>query len=174
MQPALTLAITLAAVNVLLDGAPAPQLLVYERVLLLETTSETSANVSFGDLDGDGHLDVVLAKGRHWPLVDRVLLGDGRGGIRSAHDLGAASDRSYSGRLADMNGDGSLDVVISNDTPDAKLVYLNDGKGRSNRAPPTVARSGRRATRASRISTRTDCPTSSSPIEAARRRTTSA
>jgi len=130
MQLSLALAITLAAANVLLGRAPAPQLRVYERVLLLETTSETSANVSFGDLDGDGHLDVVLAKGRHWPLVDRVLLGDGRGGIRSAHDLGAASDRSYSGHLADMNGDGSLDVVISNDTPDAKLVYLNDGKGR--------------------------------------------
>jgi hypothetical protein len=101
----------------------------YERSLLLETTSETSANVSIGDLDGDGNLDLVLAKGRHWPLVDRVLLGDGRGRIRSAHDLGAASDRSYSGGLADIDRDGDLDVVISNDTPDPKLVYLNDGKG---------------------------------------------
>jgi len=101
----------------------------YERSLLLETTSETSANISFGDLDGDGHLDIVLAKGRHWPLVDRVLMGDGRGGIREAHDLGAASDRSYSGRLVDMDGDGTLDVVISNDRPDPGLVYLNDGTG---------------------------------------------
>ncbi|MEP7324830.1 MAG: hypothetical protein ABI836_02680, partial [Gemmatimonadota bacterium] len=33
----------------------------YDRQLLLETTSETSANVSIGDLDGDGHLDLVLA-----------------------------------------------------------------------------------------------------------------
>jgi hypothetical protein len=102
----------------------------YDRYLRLETTSETSANVSFGDVNGDGRLDIVLAKGRHWPLRDRVLLGDGRGGIQSANDLGTASDRSYSGRLADMDGDGSLDVVISNDTPDPKLVYLNDGKGR--------------------------------------------
>lgn len=72
----------------------------------------------------------MLAKGRHWPLVDRVLLGDGRGGIRASYDLGTASDRSYSARLADLDGDGSLDVVISNDAPDPKLVYLNDGKGR--------------------------------------------
>src|SRR6185503_11339828 len=51
----------------------------FERVLLLEKTSETSANVSIGDVNGDGKLDIVLAKGRHWPLVDRVLLGDGAG-----------------------------------------------------------------------------------------------
>ena len=101
----------------------------YDRVLLLESTSETSANVSFGDLNGDGNPDMVLAKGRHWPLVDRVLIGDGKGGIRASYDLGAASDKSYSGRLVDLDGDGDLDVVISNDTPSPKLVYLNDGTG---------------------------------------------
>ena len=100
------------------------------RVVLLEETSETSANVSLGDVNGDGHLDVVLAKGRHWPLVDRVLLGDGQGRFPTAYDLGTASDRSYSGKLVDLDGDGDLDVVISNDRPDPKLVYLNDGKGR--------------------------------------------
>lgn len=104
--------------------------LEFDRVLLLETTAETSANVSIGDVDGDGNLDLVLAKGRHWPLVDRVLLGDGRGQIVTAYDLGGASDRSYSGRLADLDGDGDLDVVISNDAPDPKLIYLNDGQGR--------------------------------------------
>jgi hypothetical protein len=107
----------------------APTFPHYDRLLLLETTSETSANVSFGDLNGDGNLDIVLAKGRHWPLVDRVLLGDGHGGILSQHDLGTAKDRSYSGLLVDIDGDGDLDVVISNDAPDPKLVYLNDGKG---------------------------------------------
>jgi len=62
--------------------------------------------------------------------VDRVLLGDGRGGILEAFDLGVANDKSYSGLLADLDGDGDLDVVISNDTPDPSLIYLNDGRGR--------------------------------------------
>ena len=101
----------------------------YDRHLQLETTADTSANASIGDVDGDGLLDIVLAKGRHWPLVDRVILGDGRGGMRAAYDLGSASDRSYSGHLVDLDGDGALDVVISNDRPDPKRVYLNDGKG---------------------------------------------
>lgn len=101
----------------------------FTRVVLLENTSETSANVSTGDLNADGNLDIVLAKGRHWPLVNRVLFGDGRGEFPITHDLGEASDRSYAGRLVDIDDDGDLDVVISNDRPDPKLVYLNDGTG---------------------------------------------
>jgi hypothetical protein len=101
----------------------------FDRSLLLETTSETSANVTIADLNGDGSPDLVLAKGRHWPLVDRVLFNDGHGHFPIAHDLGTASDRSYSAPVADLNGDGFPDVIISNDAPDPKLVYLNDGKG---------------------------------------------
>ena len=127
MRLALTSAIVTA--TVILAQPAATALPSYDRQLLLETTSETSANVSFGDVDGDSNLDIVLAKGRHWPLRNRVLLGDGHGGIRDSYDLGDLADRSYSARLVDLDGDGSLDVVVSNDQPDPKLVYLNDGKG---------------------------------------------
>jgi len=101
----------------------------FDRALLLETTSETSANVSIGDLNGDGNLDLVLVKGRHWPLISKVLLGDGRGHFPLAYNLGETPYRSYSGRLVDIDRDGDLDVVLSNDSPDPKVIYLNDGKG---------------------------------------------
>ena len=93
----------------------------------LEETSEDSANVSAGDLDGDGDLDLVLAKGRHTPLLDRVLLNNGHGNF-VASNLGPRADRTYSAVLADIDGDGDLDVLTSNDEPDQKLVYINDGK----------------------------------------------
>ena len=102
----------------------------FARVLYLETTAETSANVSIGDLNGDGFADIVLAKGRHWPLIDRVLLNDGKARFAAAHDLGDTADRSYSVTLADIDRDGDLDVVVGNDAPDSKRVHANDGKGR--------------------------------------------
>lgn len=115
---------------ILLAAPPAPQqeLPRYDRVLQLEEDSATTANIAFGDLDGDGDLDIVLARGRHWPLPNRILLGDGEGGIESTRDLGEVEDRTYTGAIADLDGDGSLDILISNET-DPQRVYLNDGEG---------------------------------------------
>ena len=95
----------------------------------LEDTAETSANASLGDLDGDGDLDIVLAKGRHWPLEDWVLLNDGAGGFDERHPLGGSADRTYTAALADLDGDGDLDLVVGNDRPDDKRIYLGDGAG---------------------------------------------
>ncbi|MDA1081723.1 MAG: VCBS repeat-containing protein [Gemmatimonadetes bacterium] len=101
----------------------------FDRVLLLETTSETSASVSVADLDGNGTLDVVLAKGRHWPLNNLILRNDGKGHF-TTEPLADAPDRTYSAALADLDGDGDLDMVVSNDRPDLKLIYLNDGNAK--------------------------------------------
>ena len=94
----------------------------------IERTAGTSANASIGDLDGDGNLDIVLAKGRHWPLQNRILYNQG-GGHFNAKNLGTEPDRSYAAALGDVDGDGDLDIVVSNDNPDTKRVYKNAGHG---------------------------------------------
>jgi hypothetical protein len=135
MRPRRYRLLALSAVCVLLlfaaMGQPPkqqPAFRSFDRVLLLEEKGEDSAGVSIGDLNRDGLLDIVLGKGRHAPLFNRVLLNDGKGGF-TASNLGSAPDRTYSAALADVDGDGDLDIVVSNDEPDRKLLYLNDGQG---------------------------------------------
>lgn len=101
----------------------------FDRALALEDSGYTSASASVGDVNRDGHQDIVLVKGRHWPLQNLVLLGDGRGAFQRPIPVDTAADRSYSGILVDLDRDGALDLVVSNDSPDAKKLYRNDGTG---------------------------------------------
>ncbi|HUA58915.1 MAG TPA: VCBS repeat-containing protein [Verrucomicrobiae bacterium] len=98
-------------------------------IVPLEQVSETSSNASIGDLNGDGHPDIVLVKGRHWQVTTLTFFGDGAGHFKPGPPLPSKAVKSYSGSLADMTKSGHLDIVLSNDQPDEKLVLLNDGKG---------------------------------------------
>ncbi len=98
-------------------------------IVPLETVSETSSNASIGDLNGDGHPDIVLVKGRHWQVTSRTFFGDSQGHFTPGPALPSNAIKSYSASLADMTGSGHLDMVLSNDEPDPKLVLLNDGNG---------------------------------------------
>jgi hypothetical protein len=127
MKTVLALGALILIPSLLLSGAGIRS---FDLAVPLESESETTANVSLGDLNGDESLDIVLAKGRHWPLRDLVLLNDGKGHFTQGAPLPNKPDCSYSAPLTDLNGDGSLDFVLSNDRPDPKLVFLNDGKGK--------------------------------------------
>jgi hypothetical protein len=71
----------------------------------------------------------VLVKGRHWQVPSRIFFGDGKGHFAPGPALPSKASKSYSGSLADMTKSSHLDMVLSNDDPDPKLVLLNDGKG---------------------------------------------
>ena len=74
------------------------------------------------DLNGDGHLDLVLgaaSSGGDW-----IFLGDGKGHFTSA---GAVLGASGSTILGEFNGDGIPDLAVQNDL--SIIVYLGNGDG---------------------------------------------
>ena len=91
--------------------------------------SELTASISLGDVNGDGALDVVVANGRHWPGQNRIYLNDGRAAFTLSRPLGDEQAGSYAVPLADLDGDGDLDIAVGNDRT-RNLVFLNDGSGR--------------------------------------------
>src|SRR5262245_5839993 len=87
-----------------------------------------------GDVDGDGDLDVLTTDdGVH---AVAVLLGDGRGGLRRAPGSPfRVGQEPYPLALADVNGDGRLDVVTPDVRGDSVSVLLGDGRGAFAPAP---------------------------------------
>lgn len=84
------------------------------------------AGVAAGDLDGDGHVDLVF------PALDggtRVMLGDGAGAFvdRTASSGIDGAARASGAALGDVDRDGDLDVYLTAFGGTRHLLYLNDG-----------------------------------------------
>jgi hypothetical protein len=95
-------------------------------------TGSSPTSVAIGDLNGDGHPDLVTAN-----LGDNtvsVFLGNGAGGFAARKDFATATG-PYSLGLIDANGDGHLDVAVADQppifgTPNSPVsVLLGDGAG---------------------------------------------
>lgn len=88
-----------------------------------------SRGIAAGDIDGDHHLDLVVANANSWSVT--ILRGDGKGGfaIASAPYSGVSPFHAY---LAQLDDDPRYDLVVPNETnsaaPDASgtvSVFLN-------------------------------------------------
>jgi uncharacterized protein (TIGR03437 family) len=87
--------------------------------------------LAVGDVDGDGHLDFVQGNAifQDWPIDNKVFLNDGAGRfVDSGQSIGNSDTCDV--RLADINGDGSLDLWVGNSNNSANELYWNDGHGR--------------------------------------------
>ena len=97
-----------------------------------------------GDVDGDGHLDIFAAEMAKWtekrPDSDNpkaqawIFYGDGQGHFRET--VLATGHDFHEGKLADLDGDGDLDILNKPYTWDAPRidVWLNNGTGPRKRA----------------------------------------
>ena len=95
----------------------------------LGVEEERTPFLTFGDVDGDGHADVVVANGRHWPGQNRLFVNNGEGRFMVSRLLGDEQATSYAAPLADLDGDGDLDIAVGNDRA-RNLLLWNDGTGR--------------------------------------------
>lgn len=79
-----------------------------------------------GDIDGDGLADILYS--RTVPEENGILLGDGTGRFRRARVEGwdAIGNTAYEMTLADVNGDGRLDIVMMFEDS-GRIMNLKDG-----------------------------------------------
>src|SRR6185436_15652366 len=91
-------------------------------------------------------LDIVVPNTAPGPATVTVLLGDGRGDFRPAPQSPfKAADRAYFAAVADLNGDGKPDMVVTHDDASIATIFLGDGKGGFAPAPSSPLELGHRA-----------------------------
>ncbi len=100
---------------------------------------------SLGDVDADGDLDIYVTSSTSalfgGTMQNRLLLNDGSGAFSNAtSQIPARSVETRDGLMADLDGDGDLDLFAANAT--ANELLLNDGSGvfsdARGRLPPIV------------------------------------
>lgn len=92
---------------------------------------ENPSGVSLGDVDGDGILDLAVAN--HETDRATVMLGDGAGGFRHAPGSPVplqVAPHPHAATLADMDGDGRLDLLVDDRAGHAIDVHRGFGDGR--------------------------------------------
>ncbi len=99
-----------------------------DSVLLGNRILGQGAGVALGDVDGDGLVDVFLARTEGSSALFRNLGGWRFENITERAGVGAADRHATGAAFADVEGDGDLDLILlATLGPDA--IFLNDGHG---------------------------------------------
>ena len=91
--------------------------------VFLDNFPDTVQGIATGDFDNDTHPDFALT-GRQLSVYRNV--GDGASFDKTAY---LAGENQVGIKTADMDGDGNLDITVSNYLGNSVSVYSNDGTG---------------------------------------------
>ena len=124
LKPSFTLSVTIALILLSLfpTTAAADEDLFVDSGQALGSGS--AYGIDYGDLDGDGDIDVYLSNNG----VDEILFNDGNG-IFSDSGQDLCDSFGMEVALGDLDQDGDLDAYIVNWQDQADKVWLNDGTG---------------------------------------------
>lgn len=94
-------------------------------------------SMAAGDLNGDGKLDLALGtqSGSVNSGYVSVPLGNGDGTFTSVSSLPATGQCPCSIAMADLNGDGNLDLAVANYNDNTVTILLGNGDGTFSPAP---------------------------------------
>ncbi len=104
------------------------------------STGTSTFGIAVGDVNGDGKLDLVVGNDGYTSNSIAVLLGNGDGTFQAAQHVTGAQDSPLQPLLADVNGDGKLDIVSATYGGSSIFVYLGNGDG-TFQSPTTTASS---------------------------------
>jgi len=113
---------------------PSIDLRILRRHELVPMLGRTSG-YAFGDVDGDGRMDLHIS--RRPPGNNALVIACPAGGYIVFGNQPDVQEPSDDSELVDVDGDGDLDIVaVSDDSPAGCRVLLNDGRGTFRRGAP--------------------------------------
>ncbi|MCA8978077.1 MAG: VCBS repeat-containing protein, partial [Planctomycetes bacterium] len=129
LSAAVAAAVTAALSRPLSAQAPAVQFAPLGK-RHLPADEDATQSLVWGDVDGDGDLDLVTGNGHYVGQQNRLYRNDGHGVLTdvTGTNLPARADYTTAVALGDVDGDGDLDLVVGEYYQQVRLL-LNNGSG---------------------------------------------